>query len=120
MAEQPDYEQMYNALMAQLLQQSGAGNLMGFQQPQRPGPSTQPTMTNAGQAVNSPGVFQNPVGGNLAPSYAPQGVMFGGGSPFPVDPGPARLQNTLVGLRDLLSSPVGQQALAALKKKMGS
>ena len=113
----PELQKQYDALLAQLLQQSGAGGLLGFNQPQpQQGPISP---TNAGQAISNPGVFQNPVSGNLAPSYGPQGVIFPGGSPFPVDPGPAKLQNTMVGLRDLLASPIGQQALAALKKKLG-
>lgn len=64
------------------------------------------------QAVGGPG---QPIG----PSYAPQGVIFGGGSPFPVDPGPARLQNSLVGLRDLMNTPLGQDMIAKLKEKLG-
>ena len=117
MANNDEQVKAFYAFLDKFMQQSGAGGLMGFDQPQgQQGPFNP---MNAGQAVSNPGVFANPVGGNLAPSYGPQGVIFPGGSPFPVDPGPAKLQNTMVGLRDLLASPIGQQALAALKKKLG-
>ena len=87
------------------------------------------TLGSQGQAdpYKNAGFFQGPVAGpaegnQVARSYAPSGVIFGGGSPFPVDPGPARLQNTLVGIRDLISatnalsnSPIG----AKLKGLLG-
>ena len=75
-----------------------------------------------GNVVSNPNrmeTVQTPVGGppgNLvAPSYAPSGVIFGGGSPYKVDDGPAILQNRLVALRDIMRSEGGQ----ALIKKLG-
>ena len=121
--EMDPQSQRFFQFLEKFMQSSGAGDLMSFggenQGPNLADPQAGINPMLAGQAVNRPGVFQKPVSGQLAPSYGPQGVIFGGGSPYPVDPGPARLQNTMVGLRDLLNSPLGQQAIAQLKKKFG-
>lgn len=83
-------------------------------------PQNQPQGTPANTANNT-GYFAGPVGGPnsplIAPSYAPSGVIFGGGSPFPVNPWPARINNSLVGLRDLMNTPLGQQLIAKLKAR---
>lgn len=58
-------------------------------------------------AAQKGGIFQVPVGGPgqpLGPVGMPQGAIFGGGSPVPIDFGPARLQNTLVAVRDLINA----------------
>ena len=119
---QLDLEQLAR-LLEMLSQATGTGRLTQFPGMSRSGPLGRgqgSLYSGGGQAPM--GEWKPSVGGPgqpLGPYFAPQGVMFGGGSPFPVDAGPANLQNALVGLRDLMNTPLGQQAIAKLKAKLG-
>lgn len=79
---------------------------------------TAPVMGNSTTNPNRTETVQTPVGGPpgnlIAPSYAPSGVIFGGGSPYKVDEGPAILQNNLVALRDIMRSEMGQSLIKRL------
>ena len=113
-APSEEEQRMLLAQLAQLLQSSGAGNLM-----QMGGGGQFPAGANAGQPQQPganlfappqrvPGIQNVPVGGpanpNLADSFGPRGTIFLGGSPFKPDFGPARLQNSLVFAKELLDS----------------
>lgn len=88
-------EQLIKTVEAQSLTQ-----LSGMQQPQTP--SQQANLPGAGTTIAPyAGVAGGPP---LAHNFGPQGVLFGGGSPVPVPRDPARLQNTLVAIRDLINA----------------
>lgn len=119
--------QAYEALLAGMGNATGASAAMGvggggnmFGGTPQPNQPMLQTPTNR----NAPGSDPYPVGGPgsplLGPSYAPSGVIFGGGSPYPIDFGPARLQNALVGIRDLMNTPQGQQLIAKLKARFAA
>lgn len=104
------------AMQAALLQSGfGAGGLAGGAFP--------------GGVNNRGGIFGVPVGLGGLPGAGQQAasgpqLYFTGGSPWPVDPGPARLQNALVLGRDLppaiggfIKSPLGQRIANLLRGK---
>jgi hypothetical protein len=115
-----DLNKLYASLEEQLkmLAQNSGGNQLsqlGGMGPQQP-PQEQ--------------VFTRPVGGPgeaIGPMFGPRGTIFGGGSPVPVPYGPARLNNSLVAIRDLINaarmvkdSPLGQKAFPAMRDKIMS
>lgn len=113
----------FETMLAGLASSTGAGAAMsvgggGLGQPGQ-FPTPQPNQAPS-QTTNS-GYFAGPVGGPnsplIAPSYAPSGVIFGGGSPFPINPWPARINNSLVAIRDLMNTPLGQQLIEKLKNR---
>lgn len=126
--QDPDTQALL-AQLAQLLSASGAGGMMGFGGGAQGGPQAG---GNLFQQPNSPPIGQvNPVGGPgeppIADNYAPRGTIFLGGSPFKPNFGPARLQNSLVLMENLLNSsqkfsgsPMGQALGEKLKNLFGS
>ena len=96
------------AQIAQLLSQQHQLTTLG---------TPNPLFGQVKDVVGGPGI-----GNPAAPTAAPQGVLFAGGSPYKPNFGPARLQNSLVAIRDLLTgssqfanSPLGQALGAKLK-----
>lgn len=92
------------ALADQLAQlQSG---LLGYRgTPQMfAGPLQQQTMNQTG---GTPPFVVSPQGYGITPgagAFGPQGVLFAGGSPWPVSHRPAQIANTFVGLNNALST----------------
>lgn len=110
----PQMDQLQQAFMAQLAQLQQLLQMSGGNQLSQLGGMNLPNQQ--GQTGYRPLPVGEP-GQPVGQSGMPQGVMFGGGSPFPVDFGPARLQNALIGIRDLINaasqfknSPLGKKA----------
>lgn len=126
----PEMLARFVMFMRNLEQQTGADKFMrvgpdgpnGPDGPSQGGPTYPGSPTGTTVPRNS-GEWKGSVGGPgqapLVPNYAPQGVLFSGGSPFPVDDGPAIMQNQMIAIRDIMNSPLGQRAISAIKEKMG-